>query len=270
MALLDTVQRWLRRTGDDAPSMAITVALPASDSADMIVTPGAPPLTREATIGHDVWGIALGVSYRDGDGQGSTRRIRLRNLYHAPGSDILIEAHCYDRGAVRGFLASRIETIHGIDGSARPDARAFFRDSLGIDLDAATRATALTADGDLLPEFRHGMRLLAAFAHADGALHDDEVRIILSWLRAAIARAKLDLPVSDAALTERLRALRPARDELAAALAWFEARPAEKAEIGYQARRIVEIAGLTAAERTLFDEAFPPADERLWQSSTAI
>jgi len=150
--------------------------------------------TDDDDVGHDLVGVSFGMEYVDAGGHVTRRWITVHGFRESTDGNHLMSAHCYLRAARRTFRLDHIRTIFDSDGVVyQPDD---FFTLPGLDFGPASRRL----DGPGVRQRREGrdaIRVLVALARIDGHLHPDELEVILGYIEARCAAARIPYDSSD-------------------------------------------------------------------------
>ena len=161
------------------------------------------------------------IDYVDSTGQRSRRRITLLSLKRGPNAPLLT-AICHERRATRTFRCDRIGGF--IDGdSVVEDAKAFFRETMLVDLDTLAPDEALATARLVRDQLRPGLSVLVALARSDDEFHAEELDRILQYTERELPH----IEGGDAVGLDELDAMIPLVENM---------RPTREALPGYLAR----------------------------------
>jgi len=204
--------------------------LPSEDAPDMM--PGPAPGNGP------VLPVVVAITYRDGLGRESIRRVRFLRSRMGEAGAVYIEAWCYERDAMRCFRADRIvEMIDLQTGEV-------FRQAPRLRALLAPHAAGVAIPPDptdfAIRQYWAGLVLLSVLARSDGFLSAPEVDVIVDFVCEMEFGAALDL----AALHAIVGRLMPDRGDFSAALEEMARRTgAERRSVLRHARILAESDG---------------------------
>lgn len=175
MSEIDRISDLLRRqVGKKRPPKCwndFIATLPEHDDTD--------PASEQ--IAFDVIGNHFIIRYVDRQEQESRRRIQVRGLGYS-GGELSLTAYCFEREAIRSFLAKRIaEATNAQTGEVFDHPFEYF---------SALSAQSPTAEA--LERSSPGIQILAALAICDGHLHSEGIQVIMRYVDEHATSGNID------------------------------------------------------------------------------
>ena len=152
-------------------------------------------------------GVCVAIEYVDPSGAASSRRIVCRKVFQAY-ETIYLSGFCMLRGENRTFRVDRIRKLRIAPEWVRlPDAAAFFQAYLRPSAEIKKSKWDSFLDGSeryaRLHQVRsmtnHGLRVLTFVGRADGAVVNQERKVIQNYVRGVAGLARLELSDDDCA-----------------------------------------------------------------------
>lgn len=192
------------------------VGLDEEDAEDLLVADDRWQELRQIDV--DLKGLTLGIEYVGANGVRSMRRVTFISI---SGNDdaVYVRARCHERRALRTFRSDRIASIVDMDGEVHDDPAAFI-----LGLIAATSESEAAAPGFRHRVLaRHGIAVLVALSLADGAMHPEELDVIVRYVgrRADLAGLPFE-PDDEEAVRSYVKRYYPTDDALDEALAGLD------------------------------------------------
>ena len=209
----------------------------SSDSEDQV------PKTNKGSC--DLLGLTFGITYLDDEGQPSNRRITVVDIHNTSSDRLGLIARCHESRRRKLFNLDQISMVTDwLSGKEFPSLDDYFRDTFRADLQSA-----LSASFDPFKACRPGLTFLAALAHSDGRLLEEEFNEIAIYCDQVCR--KLGLELTDRQLEDLhnfVLRFSPEEEAIREAIEHFQDNEEDAKLLAKHAKRLMDADGVQTPE----------------------